>query len=102
MDLDTVVAAHQRSRKAQAKLASELEDPQEISIAYQEARAAEREWIAVLEEFVHQNGAAIHDPNTGPWLRLHLSRTLGWTADQIEELEDVTRYKGDGCEHASV
>lgn len=101
MDLDTVVAAHMRSRKAQAKLASELEGL-EISIAYQEARAAECEWIAVLEEFVHQNGAAIHDPNMGPWLRLHLSRTLGWTADQIFELEDVTRYKGDGCEHANV
>lgn len=96
MNLDGLVAAQQRTRKARAKFETALEDFQELSDAHREALDAEHDWIQTLEEFVHHHGSAIHDSTVGPWLRLHLSKTLGWTADQIFELEEATRFQGNG------
>lgn len=90
-DLDKVIAAQKRFKETQRRFDLALENLPEIHAAHLEAAEADLKWRQELADFVRHNGRCIVDDALGPWIRLHLKETLGWTQEQISELEELYR-----------
>ena len=93
--LDAAVEAQQRVKTAQARYEFALVNDGDVLQAHAEACDADGAFRLALTDLVSNHPHLLHDPDSKGWLITNLKRFLGWSDEQVSELEDATQYKGD-------